>query len=199
MTLYRTIVADPPWPFRWDGRAGGKRRNATTIGYPTMTVDDICAADIASFAHPDGAHLFMWATDEMYREGQAVRVARAWGFEPVSCLIWRKPNFGTGHFPRHGHEPLLYARRGSLPAIGERGVHSVQTWAQPREKGNGGKVHSRKPDGALDLIERVASGPFLEVFARRARFNWDYAGDGSHGTVTIPGLRAPGEPSERAA
>jgi N6-adenosine-specific RNA methylase IME4 len=52
--------------------------------------------------------------------------------------------------------------------------------------------HSAKPEAFLDLIEQVSPGPYLEVFARRARFGWDYAGDGSLGTVEIPGLRAPG-------
>lgn len=58
--------------------------------------------------------------------------------------------------------------------------------------------HSAKPEAFLDLVEQVSPGPRLEVFARRARFGWDYAGDGSLGTVEIPGLRAPGEVEEAA-
>jgi N6-adenosine-specific RNA methylase IME4 len=42
------------------------------------------------------------------------------------------------------------------------------------------------------MVERVSPAPRLEIFARRARFGWDYAGDGSLGTVEIPGLRSPG-------
>jgi hypothetical protein len=52
-------------------------------------------------------------------------------------------------------------------------------------------AHSAKPDAFVDLVEQVSPGPYLEVFARRARFGWDYAGDGSLGTVEIPGLRPP--------
>lgn len=48
-------------------------------------------------------------------------------------------------------------------------------------------------EGFLDVVEQVSPGPYLEIFARRARFGWDYAGDGSLGTVSIPGLREPGE------
>jgi N6-adenosine-specific RNA methylase IME4 len=184
---YRTIVADPPWPFRWDGGAGGRRRRATPLPYPTMSLEQIESLPVAEWAHRDGCHLFLWATEEQYREGRAVAVARAWGFEPVSTLIWRKPNFGVGHFPRAGHEPLLVCRRGSPRPLTRRDVHSVQTWAQPRTSGNGGKQHSRKPEGALDLIEQASEGPYLEMFARRARFGWDYWGDESLGTAELPG------------
>jgi hypothetical protein len=54
-------------------------------------------------------------------------------------------------------------------------------------------AHSAKPEAFLDIVEQVSPGPYLEIFARRARFGWDYAGDGSLGTVEIPGLRAPDE------
>ena len=150
---YRTIVADPPWPFQWNGGKGGRRRRETELGYRTRTIDEIAAMPVGDLAHPDGAFLFLWATDEVYAEGQALQVARAWGFERCGpALIWRKPNYGMGVFPRAGHEPLLVCRRGcvSWKQVPETvGTHSVQTWNQPRGKANGGKQHSRKPEGAL--------------------------------------------------
>lgn len=42
---------------------------------------------------------------------------------------------------------------------------------------NTGKQHSRKPEGAQDLIERISPGPYLELFARRQRLGWDTWGD----------------------
>lgn len=45
--------------------------------------------------------------------------------------------------------------------------------------------HSEKPEAFLDLVESVSPGPYLEMFARRARFGWDYWGDESLGTVDI--------------
>ena len=113
---YSTIVADPPWPFAWKAGAGGRRRRATTLGYTTMTIDAIVAMPVGDLVS-DEAHLYLWATREIHREGQAVAVGE---------IIWRKPNFGTGSFPRPGHEPLLVCRRGSLPFAGPRNVHSVQ-------------------------------------------------------------------------
>jgi hypothetical protein len=64
-------------------------------------------------------------------------------------------------------------------------VRSVQKWPQVHAGNGGGKVHSAKPDAALDLIEQVSPGPYVELFARRARFGWDYWGDQSLGTATM--------------
>lgn len=204
---YRTILADPPWPFQWGGGKGGRRRRETELGYVTMTIDEIAALDVAALADPEGCNLFLWATDEVYAEGQALAVARAWGFERVGpAIIWRKENYGPGLFPRPGHEPLMICRtRGKAalwiedPALAHkeravdrfvrevRSTHSVQTWGQERARKNGGKQHSRKPEGAADLIERVSPGPYLELFARRTRFGWDTWGDQglSHVDVSV--------------
>lgn len=173
---YATIVADPPWPFVWSGGAGGRRARATSLGYSTMTVDDIATLPVGDLAAPD-AHLYLWVTRDLFREGVGVQVARSWGFEPFSEVIWRKRNFGAGSFPRPGHEPLLICRRGHLPFTAPLNVHSVQEWRQPYTC-NGGKQHSAKPDGAMDLIEQASPGPYLELFSRTPRLGWDSWGHG---------------------
>jgi N6-adenosine-specific RNA methylase IME4 len=172
---YRTILADPPWPIRWNGGRGGRRRRAVPLAYPLMSVDAIKALPVSEWAAP-AAHLYLWVTPELHRQGVGVDVARAWGFAVVGEIIWSKPNYGMGAFPRPAHEPLLVCRRGRL-AFARNDVGSVQTWSQHRGKGNGGKIHSAKPDGAIDLIESASPGPYLELFARRARFGWSYYGD----------------------
>jgi N6-adenosine-specific RNA methylase IME4 len=128
----------------------------------------------------------MWVTQEALHEGWAARTARAWGFpERVGEFIWRKANFGTGVFPRIGHETCVIYKRGagSLAPDLPRNVHSVQSWKQPYTQG---KTNSAKPDGLCDEVERGFVGPYLEMFARRARFGWDYWGDESLGTATMP-------------
>jgi N6-adenosine-specific RNA methylase IME4 len=45
--------------------------------------------------------------------------------------------------------------------------------------------HSAKPEAFLDLVSRSAPGPYVEMFARRARFGWDYWGDQSLGTAEM--------------
>lgn len=180
---YQTIVADPPWPFRWSGQPGGRRKHATTLGYPTMTLEEIKAFPVGELAE-SAAHLFLWVTPELNRKGIGVEVAQAWGFSCVGEIIWRKPSFGMGAFPRSGHEPLLVRKRGNLPFL-RRDVHSVQTWKQVHES-HGGKKHSAKPDGSFDLIRSASPGPYLELFARKNRLGWSAYGNECISDVELP-------------
>jgi N6-adenosine-specific RNA methylase IME4 len=193
---YRTLVADPPWQLEGDQKArsrpwaskGGRRGRETFFPYKTMSVEAICDLDVDGARPRDlvqlHAHLYLWVPSSFNREGIGVRVARAWGFGVVSEIVWDKINFGLGKFPRPQHEILLVCRRGTLP-FRLNNAGSVQRWHAPRAKNNGGRIHSAKPDGALDLIERASPGPYLELFARRARFGWDYWGDESLGTAEV--------------
>ena len=178
LTRYRTIVADPPWPLDWtmgktrvNGRGERHTIRKRKIGYERMAIEDICAVPVAELAEDD-ANLFLWTTDQFLIDGSARRVAESWGFRPARLLIWAKRNFGLGNFPRPQHEPLLVCRRGRLD-FNVRNVGSVQTWDHPRRY-DGSKIHSAKPDAALDLIEQASPGPYAELFARRARFGSDY-------------------------
>lgn len=193
---YATIVADPPWPIH-DVRTRpvigkeGRRMRATKFPYEVMSMDDIRALPIVDLA-ADDCRLFMWVAHPFDIDGGGLSVAEAWGFDRLRRPIcWQKPSFGMGLFPRPGHELLFIAERGKpewTDAPELRRTHSVQEWNQPRAKGNGGKIHSAKPDASLDLIERVSPGPYVELFARRARFGWDYWGDQSLGTAEMVGV-----------
>jgi N6-adenosine-specific RNA methylase IME4 len=180
MTRYRTIVADPPWPFMWSAGKGGRRRRETELGYKTMSVADICALPVRDLADPDGCHLFLWVTDELLADGVGMQVAKAWGFRRAGpSIVWSKKNFGLGRFPRPSHEQMLVCRLGSLQFTGPYNRGSVYQWEQPRASHNGRRIHSAKPEGSLDLVEAVSPGPFLELFARRNRMGWDTWGNES--------------------
>lgn len=202
MSLYRTIVADPPWPVsgsQADSRPwcskGGRRNRETFFPYATQPLDWIEALPVGDFAEPD-AHLYLWVPSKFNREGIGAQVVRSWGFEVISEIVWDKLNFGLGKFPRPQHEILLVCRRGTLPfRICNQG--SVQRWHAPRAKGNGGRIHSAKPDGSFDLIEAASPGPYLELFSRRQRFGWHSAGDESFGDVALVAVR--GERVEKEA
>lgn len=188
---YRTIVADPPWPFTWQGAPGGARRNASTLGYETMPYADIadlaCAGGCPLGIVAADATLLLWVTQDALHTGEARLVAQAWGFDQrVGEVVWSKRNFGMGAYPRMAHEVcVIYKRgRGSMRPDAPRNVHSVQTWKQPHA-GGAGKVHSAKPDGFYDWAEAGFAGPYVELFARRARFGWDYWGDQSLGTAEV--------------
>jgi N6-adenosine-specific RNA methylase IME4 len=196
---YTTIVADPPWPIAWTG-GGAVRTNGrgerhfnhkfkSDLPYERMSIEEIVALPVTDLADSD-AHLYLWVPDQFLIDGSAAQVALAWGFKPGRLLIWRKTGYGLGRFPRPQHEAIVVCRRGNLP-FNVADVGSVQTWKFPYE--NGARAHSRKPDGAIDLIERASPGPYLELFARRARFGWDYWGDQSLGTAALAVAKSEGQ------
>lgn len=201
MTLFRTIVADPPWPLKWTG-GGATRKNdrgelhlnakfKSPLPYQTLTVAEIAALPVAELADAD-AHLYLWIPDQFLIEGAGARVAKAWGFKPIRLLVWRKTGYGLGRFPRPQHEAVIVCRRGTLP-FAVRDVGSVQTWKMPYKRiiDRHGKVgaardHSHKPGELQDLVERASPGPYLELFARRQRPGWSVWGDQVAADVVMP-------------
>jgi N6-adenosine-specific RNA methylase IME4 len=183
---YSTIVADPPWTMPTGGPQAGSRvwnpGTPSAIPYPTMTTEAIAALPVGDLAS-DNAHLYVWTTNATLEA--SYDIVRAWGFRPSQLLVWAKSprGLGMGGAFTNTTEFVVFARRGSLAPL----QRTDTTWWNWRRG-----AHSAKPDAFLDVVEQVSPGPYLEVFARRARFGWDYAGDGSLGTVEIPGLRAPG-------
>lgn len=182
VSRYRTIVADPPWPVgKWRTSARRKNNNGDgrlyiahkqDLGYETMDVEAICALDVPA---ADDAHLYLWTTDAFLLDGSAARVAQAWGFKPLRCLVWVKPSPGLGVGWRPGHEIIVLARKGSLPFTFDVSLPTAFCMKQPYATGREhGKLHSAKPDGFLDYVEQASPGPYAELFARRARLGWDY-------------------------
>jgi N6-adenosine-specific RNA methylase IME4 len=185
---YRTIVADPPW--HYDGHAtmpgnAGKQGHVTkreALPYETMTVAQIAALPVSALADRD-CRLFLWTTNLYLPDSFAV--VKAWGFAYKQTLVWHKTGnpspFGGSVAPNHA-EFLLVADRGA-PDLLSRLPGSVIAAQKPYE-------HSKKPEGFLDRIETVSPGPYLEMFARRARFGWDVWGDESLGTAKLASVGA---------
>jgi N6-adenosine-specific RNA methylase IME4 len=74
----------------------------------------------------------------------------------------------------------LNATKGTLPPRPfEKATSRWYEW--PRGE------HSAKPEAFIDLVEQVSPGPYVELFARRARFGWDYWGNESLGTAEMAG------------
>jgi N6-adenosine-specific RNA methylase IME4 len=93
-------------------------------------------------------------------------------------LTWCKPRKGLGVGGAYAltTEFILFSRRGK-GAFERRWDTSWFEW--PRG------AHSAKPEAFLDIVEQVSPGPYVELFARRARFGWDYWGDESLGTAEL--------------
>jgi N6-adenosine-specific RNA methylase IME4 len=186
---YRTIVADPPWSYR---QTAIKKRTGTVPAgaeahYGTISMEEIAAIPVAETA-TDDAYLFMWVTNpKLYGDRRGgltpADVLEAWGFKYQTTLTWLKEGaLGMGFYFRGETEHVLFATRGDAKIPVDR---RERNWFKAPKRG-----HSVKPDCFLDMVERVCDGPYLELFARRARFGWDYYGDQSLGTAAMPGAAA---------
>lgn len=176
---YGAIYADPPWSFDVWSKDTGNGRSAQSH-YSTMTMRQIARLPVDELAAKDCV-LFMWACWPSFPD--ALKIIDAWGFTYKTCgFDWMKadntqPNFfqddlpaqvGMGYWTRANTEPCLLAVRGKpkrLNADVRMGIIA------PRRE------HSRKPDGVHARIERLVSGPYVELFARQRRPNWDSWGD----------------------
>lgn len=178
---YGTIVADPPW--HYDAMPIGGRRPGTFgktqgLAYGTMSLEEIIALPVAKLAAED-AVLWLWTTNRWLP--QSFGVVAAWGFSYRQTLVWGKNNpLPVGSVAPSAAEFLIAARRGR-PEVGRAFPSSVIVTPRPAAR-----IHSTKPECFLDYIEHTSPGPYLEMFARRARFGWDYWGDQSLGTAEMP-------------
>lgn len=94
---YGTIVADPPWHYdaqvgAWDERGEWLGRSKP-MPYSTMTLHEVKALEPRALAAP-GSHLYLWTTNKYLR--CAFDVAQAWGFDPITTLVWCKVPKGIG-------------------------------------------------------------------------------------------------------
>jgi N6-adenosine-specific RNA methylase IME4 len=183
---YRTIVADPPWPQkdsgprtaatggRWDNSGAGQAGKRSIVPYDRMSVAAISDLPVADLAEPD-AHLYLWTTNAFLHD--ALKIVPAWGFRFSSLLTWCKPPMGLGLGGAFVNttEFVIFARRGTLPAIA-RSDSTWWRWSRPHLAG-AGPTHSAKPDAFLDVVEQVSPAPRLEMFARRNRLGWDTWGN----------------------
>lgn len=186
----RVVCADPPWSFRdkLPGRSRGaaknysvmsvrelcdmaERRNTVAIRYGLGASLTLCEEKVAI---ANDALLFMWRVSSQVEE--AYKVVREWGFVPKTEIVWQKltktgkPWFGLGRYVRASHETCIVAARGrATRLIKSRSLRS--TFAAPAGR------HSEKPEIFYDMVEELARGPYVELFARRRRRGWTCIGN----------------------
>jgi len=166
-------MADPPW--RFQNRTGKMAPEHKRLNrYPTLSLSDIKEIPVHLVA-AQNSHLYLWVPNALLKEG--LEVMEAWGFKYKSNLIWHKvrkdggpDGRGVGFYFRNTTELILFGVRGHLRTLdpGRRQVNIMRTQKQE---------HSRKPDEQYKIIESCSPGPYLEVFARGARPNWNVFGN----------------------
>ena len=166
---YRTILADPPWPFRQ--KLMGARGE---LPYESMSEEAILGLPVADAAAPD-CLLLLWTTNAHLP--LALRCVERWGFEYRTVQTWGKvtahgrPHIGLGYWLRGATEQLIVASRGSPrerftgPHGGTGKAWSTLLLARRRE-------HSQKPDEVYAMAEDIGPAPRLELFARYHRGGW---------------------------
>jgi N6-adenosine-specific RNA methylase IME4 len=184
---YGAILADPPWRFDvWSGETAVQKRGSKTtykaaqVHYNTMTMDEIAELPVADLCGKDCA-LFIWVTWPTLLDG--LRIMDAWGFPYKTCAFnWMKGHAGQielfqeeivplmkmGYWTRASSEVCLLGTRGKPKRINADVRQGII--APVRQ-------HSRKPDGIHERIERLVAGPYVELFARQQRPNWDCWGN----------------------
>jgi len=185
---FRCLLVDPPW----NETGGGQVKRGADRHYPLIKTRDIPDVIKSSgvWLPATDAHLWLWSTNNKLPD--ALEVGAALGFEYKSSVAWiktadpvrvarvdadEKPvcdlfdlglQIGIGQYLRGAHELLLFFVRGKgqSPDVwnGHRDVRSV---VRARRT-----AHSKKPEAAYDLVERVSKGPRLEMFARSGRVDW---------------------------
>lgn len=143
--------------------------------YSTMKLDDIKEMPVATAAD-EKCHLYLWVPNALLPDGLAVM--KAWGFEYKTNIIWekiRKDGFpdgrGVGFYFRNVTEMLLFGIKGGDNRTLQPGRSQVNVIRSMKRE------HSRKPDEFISLIEDCSPGPYLELFARGVRKNWDLWGN----------------------
>jgi N6-adenosine-specific RNA methylase IME4 len=167
---FSTILADPPWRFQNStGKVAPEHRRLNRYG--TMTLEDISRLPVADISAPT-AHLYLWVPNALLPDG--LRVLASWGFTYKANIVWHKirkdggsDGRGVGFYFRNVTELLLFGTRGKNARTLSPGRTQVNFVATRKRE------HSRKPDEQYPLIEACSPGPFVELFARGVRPNWE--------------------------
>jgi N6-adenosine-specific RNA methylase IME4 len=156
-----------------------------------MTIATIAGLPVSEWAEAD-AHIYLWTTNGFMEE--AHQIARAWGVKQKTIVTWCKgkeesprneetKQIGAGRYFRNSTEHALFCVKGKVMCLrADMPTH----FTAPRSR------HSEKPAAFYDIVESMSPGPYLDVFARKLRFNWDAWGD-EVGTPEGSGLPHPDE------
>lgn len=186
---FPVIIADPPVPFEvWGKRPGGTDTRSAEAHYSTMTWADLNGlAPFIQDVAADDCCLFLWMCQPLLIE--TLDMARAWGFEyKTKAFAWCKTYVGSagffvgmGYWTRANTEDVLLFTRGN-PRRASKGVYQLLATLETEPYEVPAVVapmtrHSEKPEEVQDRIERLVTGPYLELFARRQRPGWTCLGN----------------------
>ena len=158
----QVLLADPPWAF---GNSGFNQSAAQI--YSTLDIDSICKYSdgekaVRQLSKEKESVLFLWVPEALLPEG--LLVVKAWGFEYKAQMVWKKDRApGMGWWVNSKHELLFIGARGTE-------LHPATKYDSVFESPV--TNHSRKPELVYEMIEKMYTGPYIELFARNTREGW---------------------------
>ncbi len=165
---YKTIYADPPW----NEQGGGKIKRGADKHYSLMKTKDIINMKTwIDNISEDNCHLYLWVTNSFLKDG--LKVMEEWGFRYITTITWAKDRFGLGQYFRGQTEHCLFGVKGKTPYKTIEGKRQQGTTLITAKR----TKHSKKPNEMYEYIERVSYEPYIELFARNRRKNWDAWGN----------------------
>lgn len=159
---YGALYIDPPWIWmrggvkpnvRKQSRYTGKS-NMSNIGatpYKGMKTADLAALgpELRRVAKPD-SHFYLWTVNKTVPD--AARLLEAWGWRWVTMITWNKGRPGIAKYFQGMTEHLVFGVRGTPPYrfIGGKMAQGRTLISERMTE------HSRKPDAAYSMIQRVS-------------------------------------------
>lgn len=168
---YPVIILDCPWPYdRTSGQGVANKQ------YSLMTWDDLYALGpmVKAVAAPDCA-IFLWTTAPLLVE--TVDMVKAWRLRYVTkAFSWIKTYPAGGIFFGIGsYTEDVWLLSNGTPQRKAKDVSQIVPTSEEGIVAPMGR-HSKKPEEVQNRIERLLTGPYLEIFARRQRPNWTCIG-----------------------
>jgi N6-adenosine-specific RNA methylase IME4 len=168
---YRAAMVDAPWAYEPDADDTSQR---AALPYLTMSIEQLCALDVASVMHQD-AVIGFWVTNFILVQGLHIPVLRAWGFEPKTLVTWPKDHPGRGHWLKGQTEHFVIATRGNpIVTLTDQTTLLRGAWHLVRKS-----AHSSKPVEAYTFFESLCPAPrYADLFSHyQHNDKWDCHGD----------------------
>ena len=154
---YSTVVIDPPWPMKKIEREVAP--NQIGFDYPTMNLRQIKDLSVPDILH-DNAFVFLWTTQRFLP--WAFEILSHWDLKYRGTMVWHKPGgFQPFKTFQYNLEFIVVSAKGTPEYLDQKSF--MGCFNAPRGK------HSEKPETFYELIERVAPGPRVDLFARKER------------------------------
>jgi N6-adenosine-specific RNA methylase IME4 len=171
---YDLAMIDPPWDLRMAGKKAVSPTTKEKLAYETMGFQDVLGF-IESIVRPilkADHNLFLWTVDQYL----ALTLSNFdWlGYRRHAIMIWDKCNGLAPAFTvRYAHEYLIWYYKGKFQPVdtSARGIFTTVFTEGSRE-------HSRKPDKAYEIINRLyPNQKKIDIFSREKRDGWDQYGN----------------------